>query len=333
MEDIQRTEIVEATAAIIAEQGVGGVTLADTIARAGVTRRVFYELFEDRDECLLAAFDLGVERVAQRCAPAYVAQSRWRDGIRAALAELLHFLDDEPALGRLCVVHSLSGGPALLRRRAEVQASLWEVVDRGRAEGAAGRTEPPAVVAEGVVGAVLTVIQTRLLAQDSDPPDERPAFELYGSLMSLIVLPYLGAGAARRELTRPAPAPRCAPGEPDGQGSRFEDHGVRLTYRTGRVLTAIAQYPGASNREVAERAEIVDQGQISKLLTRLQGAGVIANLSEGTFRGAPNAWRLTELGERVERGVQERFGHAPADMNTGTGPGPGPGTGKSSSPR
>ena len=320
MEDIQRTEILEATAAIVAERGIGNLTLGDTLARAGATRRVFYGQFDDLDACLLAAFNLGVERAAERVAPAYLAQSRWRDGIRAALAELLRFVDDEPALARLCVVHSLSGGPALLRRRAAVQAVLWEVIDRGRSESAASRTDPPAVVAEGVVGGVLTVIQTRLLAQDAEPPDERPALERFGALMNLIVLPYLGAGAARRELVRPAPAPRGAGGDL-GACDPFEDHGVRLTYRTGRVLQAIARYPGASNREVAERAGIVDQGQISKLLTRLETVGVIANLSERTSRGAPNAWRLTELGERVERGVEGRFGPAPTD--TGGSPVPG----------
>jgi DNA-binding MarR family transcriptional regulator len=82
---------------------------------------------------------------------------------------------------------------------------------------------------------------------------------------------------------------------------------MRLTYRTGRVLQAIARYPGASNREVAERAGIVDQGQISKLLARLEAAEVITNQSEGNSRGAPNAWRLTERGERVERGVEGRY--------------------------
>jgi AcrR family transcriptional regulator len=314
LEDFQRTTILEATAAIVAERGVAGLTLADAIARAGVTRKAFYERFKDRDACLLAAFDLGVTRAAERAVPAYAAQSRWRDRIRAALAELLRFIDDEPALGRLCVVHAMSGGPTLLRRRAEVLTVLWGIVDRGRAEGAPGRAEPPAVVAEGVVGAVMTVVQTRLLAQDSDPAEERGTIELFGSLMSLVVLPYLGAGAARRELTRPAPIPRGAAGGAGASGSRFEDHGVRLTYRTGRVLAAIARYPGASNREVAERAGIVDQGQISKLLSRLEHASVVENLSEGTSRGAPNAWRLTELGERVERGVQARFGRAPTDM-------------------
>jgi AcrR family transcriptional regulator len=336
VEETQRTKILEATAALVAERGVAALTLGDTITRAGVTRRVFYEYFLDREACLLAAFDLGVERAAERIGPAYAAQSRWRDAIRAGLAELLRFIDDEPALGRLCITHSLSGGPVLLRHRAEVQSTLWEVIDRGRAEGAAGRNEPPPVVAEGVVGAVLTVIQTRLLAQDGDPPDERPTIELFGALMSLIALPYLGAGAARRELTRPAPVARAASGDPDGVPTRYEDLGVRLTYRTGRVLQAIARYPGASNREVAERAGIVDQGQISKLLSRLATAGVIASLSEGTSRGAPNAWRLTEHGERVERGVEGRFGPGSADT-TGpqaqddAGAGSGAGAGKSPS--
>lgn len=335
MEETQRTKILEATAALVAERGVAALTLGETIARAGVGRRVFYECFDDRDAALLGAFDLGVRRAAQRIAPAYAAQSRWRDAIRAGLAELLRFLDEEPALGRLCIVHSLSGGSALLRRRIETQSILWEIVDRGRAEGAAGRNEPPPVVAEGVVGAVATVIQTRLLAQDSQPPEERPTIELFGSLMSLIALPYLGSGAARRELTRPAPAPRAVPGAASDAHTPYEDLGVRLTYRTGRVLQAIARYPGASNREVAERAGIVDQGQISKLLSRLEAAGVIANLSEGTSRGAPNAWRLTEHGERVERGVEGRFGVGSADAGpvagADAGAGRGAGAGKSSS--
>lgn len=314
MEESQRTGILEAIAALVVERGVSGLTLREVLARAGVTRRVFRQHFADLDAALLASFDLGVERARERVIPVYAAQPRWRDGIRTGLAELLRFLDDEPALARLCVVHSLSGGPKLLRRRARVQAQLTAVVDRGRLEGTAGRSEPPSVVAEGVVGAVSTVVQTRLLAQDADPPDRRPTIELFGSLMSIVVLPYLGAGAARRELNRPAPAPPPSEsGESPRTPSRYEDPGVRLTYRTGRVLQAIARYPGASNREVAERAGVVDQGQISKLLARLEQSGVIVNQGEGTTRGAPNAWCLTRLGEHVERGAQARFGTVSAD--------------------
>jgi DNA-binding MarR family transcriptional regulator len=233
--------------------------------------------------------------------PAFTAESRWRDGIRAALAEFLGFLEDEPNLGRLCVVHTLGGGAEVLRRRTEVLKQLWQVVDRGRKEGPAGRAQPNAVIAEGVVGAVLSVIHTRLQARDGQPP-----MQLYGPLMSIIVLPYLGSSVARRELQRPAPKLRTRSVSAAEPGDAIEDPGVRLTYRTVRVLAEIAEHPGASNREVAERAGIVDQGQISKLLARLQTEALIANMGEGTTRGAPNAWRLTERGEHALRSADSR---------------------------
>ncbi len=311
MRDIQRTQILEATAALVSEHGVAGLTLAGVIERAKVSRRAFYERFPDRDSCLVAAFDLGVERLSERARPAYEGEQRWRDGIRAGLAEALRYMDDEPAMARLLVVHSLSGSAELLKRRADAQAKLWSIIDRGRAERTSRRSEPPPIVAEGVVGAMLAVVHTRLLAQDADPPDERPVIELFGALMSLIVLPYMGPSAAQRELLRPAPVPREL--EPSLRPAlpSLEEYGVRLTYRTGRVLSAIAQYPGASNREIAERAGIVDQGQVSKLLARLLRAGVITNLGRGALRGAPNAWTLTERGQRVQRDLEERFSRFP----------------------
>jgi DNA-binding MarR family transcriptional regulator len=58
---------------------------------------------------------------------------------------------------------------------------------------------------------------------------------------------------------------------------------------------------------VAERAGIVDQGQISKILTRLEYQGLVANRSgASTARGTPNSWWLTERGEAFEREVGQR---------------------------
>ena len=74
---------------------------------------------------------------------------------------------------------------------------------------------------------------------------------------------------------------------------------MRLTYRTARVLEVVAEYPGASNRLIAEHAEIADQGQVSKLLARLERLGLMRNTGEGHAKGEPNAWRLTALGESV----------------------------------
>jgi AcrR family transcriptional regulator/DNA-binding MarR family transcriptional regulator len=313
VEEVQRTRILEAMAEMTVEWGAGAVTVSHVVARAGVSRRTFYELFGDREACLLAAFDLGVARARARIEPAYTAEPRWRDGIRVGLAAFLSFLEDEPALGRLCVVHSLGGGADVLSRRAEVLGKLSEVVDRGRTEATAGREQLSAVIAEGVVGAVLSVIYTRLQGTEEEG-EEQPLMQLFGVLMNLILLPYLGPGAARRELTRPVPKVQTGTVSGLAGNDRSEDLHIRLTYRTARVLTAIADYPGASNREVATRAGIVDQGQVSKLLGRLLRLGLIANVGESSARGAPNAWRLTELGERVERRAAARSEHGSSSL-------------------
>ena len=176
------------------------------------------------------------------------------------------------------------------------------MIDRGRACTRATR-HPPRVTAEGIVGGVLAVLQTRLVDQQ-----EQRLSELLGPLMSLIVLPYLGGRAARSELARPAPVPADRPARQPlpVRGDPLHGLNMRLTHRTMRVLAAIAEQPGASNREIAEHAEIVDQGQISKLLTRLSDRGLIRNFGAGQQRGAPNAWQLTPRGAQLEQASRRR---------------------------
>jgi DNA-binding MarR family transcriptional regulator len=74
---------------------------------------------------------------------------------------------------------------------------------------------------------------------------------------------------------------------------------MRLTYRTARVLECIGEQSGISNRMVADRAGVSDQGQISKLLARLERLGLAANGVVGHAKGEPNAWSLTPLGQKV----------------------------------
>jgi DNA-binding MarR family transcriptional regulator len=80
---------------------------------------------------------------------------------------------------------------------------------------------------------------------------------------------------------------------------------MRLTYRTVRALMAIAEHPGSSNRVIANAAEVIDQGQMSKLLARLQQLGLIENTGGGSARGEPNAWTLTDKGWRVQGALAE----------------------------
>ncbi len=87
---------------------------------------------------------------------------------------------------------------------------------------------------------------------------------------------------------------------------------MRITYRTVRVLIAIGSQPGASNREIATAAGIGDQGQVSKLLTRLHGIGLLRNEGFGHAKGAPNAWTLTHRGHEVEQAIRVQSASRPA---------------------
>ena len=78
---------------------------------------------------------------------------------------------------------------------------------------------------------------------------------------------------------------------------------MRLTYRTAQVLGCIAGEPEISNRVVAERAGVTDQGQISKLLARLERLGLAVNSGNGHAKGEANAWTLTALGSEVAQRV------------------------------
>jgi AcrR family transcriptional regulator len=281
---------------LLREREVAAVTVAHIVERSGVSRRTFYELFEDREACFLATFDHAVARMAERVRPAYLeAGDEWRRRIRAALAAALGFIDEQPAVGALCVVDALAGGPRALERRAEVLEVLVGIVDQGRLEGKG--THPRRLVAEGVVGAVLAVLHGRLLAENPGS-----LTKLLNQLTAMVVLPYLGPDAASAELVRRAPRARRVTPTKTVDPLRALD--MRMTYRTVRVLLAVAEQPDASSRRVADASGVSDQGQMSKLLWRLEHLGLIANTAPRPGRGEPNAWALTSRGHEVEQTIR-----------------------------
>lgn len=291
--EIQRARMVAAMIDVVSERTRAESTVAHVVARSGVSRRTFYEVFEDFDDCFLAALDESIGRAREYVLVDYDPQERWRARVRGGLVGLLEFLDEEPAMGRLCIVETLGAGARINERRMQVVDRLTAVIDEGRGEAKAPRALPP-LTAEGVVGGVLSVLHARLIGERRGS-----LLDLAGSLMGMVVLPYLGPAAAQKEGARPAPSPRKR--APAGRKDPLRDLEMRLTYRTVRVLLAIAAAPGSSNRLVGASAGIEDQGQISKLLSRLERLGLIENAGAGQVRGAPNAWQLTDRGLEVER--------------------------------
>jgi AcrR family transcriptional regulator len=304
--ELQRARLLSAAVLVVDELGWSSTTVAHITARARVSRRTFYDLFESREDCLLAVLRDVIERIEGEIVDAELAGCEWRERVRGGLFVVLSFFDREPVLARLCVVQALRAGPRVLAWREEILTRLAGILDDGRAESARSR-ECTVLTAEGLVGAAFAIVHARLLADKH----QEPLGSLVGELMGMIVLPYQGPAVARSERNRALPV------FPQGKGDVREhakgvlagsdvlrDIPMRLTYRTARVLDGVARTPGASNRMVADHAGITDQGQVSKLLSRLERLGLLTNTGTGHHaKGEPNAWSLTDLGESVAQGL------------------------------
>jgi AcrR family transcriptional regulator len=311
--EIQRSRLLAGAVSTIDELGYPRATVGQVTARARLSRRTFYQMFANRDECFAAVLEELAATVAGEFAAGALGGLVWRERVRVGVWRILAFLDREPVLARVCVVQALRAGPQVLQCREEILARLAAVVDEGRGEGAhgAGLTS---VTSEGVVGAAFAIVYSRLARGEREP-----LAGLLGELMAMIVLPYAGAAAARRERSRPAPVVSvvepAGAASPRGGRDPLADVNLRLTHRTARVLEGIAELGGLgadpSNREVATFAGVTDPGQISKLLRRLERLGLLVNTGAGHAKGEPNAWALTAKGERVTQSIRM---HAPEQL-------------------
>jgi len=120
---VQRDRLFRALAQVSAERGYAATTVAHVLSRAKISRRTFYTLFDDKEECLLAAYgeamDDAFDTVVGVCRNGEDPAARIRRGARV-IAELCR---DEPAIAGLCVVEILGAGPA-------GQAARMESTDR-----------------------------------------------------------------------------------------------------------------------------------------------------------------------------------------------------------
>src|ERR1700722_5090491 len=184
---LQRRRMISAAAAVFGE-GVTRLTVTHVISRARVSRKTFYEIFDDAEDCFLATFEDAVERATQVASVAFADKPSWRAGTRAAVAALLEMVEREPGLARMCVVDAPSAGERVLTRYTEVVQELAAAIDTGR-DASRTASSPQPMTAQAVAGGILALLHDRLL-QDM----RQPVVGLTGPVMSTIVMPYFGRG-------------------------------------------------------------------------------------------------------------------------------------------
>src|SRR4051812_30252288 len=125
----------------VGEEGWAKTTVPDVVARARVSRNSFYEHFEDKTACFLAALDEAAREILDALL-ALGSEPDWVAAIRSGMREYLRTWREQPALCRAYFVELPFVGPRGVAQR-EHNFGQFEVMFRVLAERA--REEQPSL--------------------------------------------------------------------------------------------------------------------------------------------------------------------------------------------
>jgi len=181
---------------VVAARGYPETRVVDVISVAGVSRKTFYELFESKEDCFLAAYDVLLGNLLAEATEAFESRSGspWVERIGAALETLLLHLSQHPHEARFAIVEVLAAGPKGLARRDSALRQFTGLLEAGRAETS---VELPGITSLAVAGGINELLYSEILhGATASLPSRLP------DLMFWITLPFLGAEAAAVERER-----------------------------------------------------------------------------------------------------------------------------------
>lgn len=115
----QRTRLIASFTRLLAERGYAGVTIGALAKSAAVSRSAFYEIFKDKEDCLLAAYEGFAEDLLRAMTVGIDEDSSWEEFIEKTLAGYLGTLEADPVRARAFIIEMEAGPPsARARRRA-----------------------------------------------------------------------------------------------------------------------------------------------------------------------------------------------------------------------
>ncbi|HSS42276.1 MAG TPA: TetR/AcrR family transcriptional regulator [Solirubrobacterales bacterium] len=146
--------------------GYSQLSVETIIERAGVSRSLFYRLYDNRADCFARAYAREADSLVARLVAGCRSAADWKRGLDTALAELAAFAVDSPLLANAVVAQARLGEGSVMDKRAEVLATLTAATDEARRH---SDFSPPPIAAPFVVGAIEGALASALL---SGKPEE-----------------------------------------------------------------------------------------------------------------------------------------------------------------
>jgi AcrR family transcriptional regulator len=261
----QRERLMDAMIALSAERGYHAVSITELCSSAGVSPVTFYEHFEGKEACFLAAYRACAEHIFAPMRAA-VADCEWSEAPRVALEVLLGGLESEPEAGRLLFIEALGAGPAIREERgrvlAEFERRTEELLDR--APKGASTIDVPLMA---VIGALRHVI-SRYLRTNAE--DQLPALLNDGlSWLSCYAVPGVSArwstsaAALLEQPPQPTPPAEWEP-EPLPPGTSGLPAGVIARSQRTRLIYAIAEVSMSKGWANTKIADIVTAARVAR---------------------------------------------------------------------
>ena len=148
-----RSRLLQGLAQSVAAKGYADTTIADIVREAGVSRRTFYEQFDDKPSALIALYESASLRGLRVLRESIDPARDWQTQVDQALSAYLGSLAQNPVLLRTLFVEILGLGATGLaaRRRVHDQMAdfMLDVINAGREP---ARLERPMALA--VVGGI-----------------------------------------------------------------------------------------------------------------------------------------------------------------------------------
>ncbi|HET9198618.1 MAG TPA: TetR/AcrR family transcriptional regulator [Solirubrobacterales bacterium] len=195
VERSQRERLLAAVVRVTAANGYESTTVGDVLGEAGVGRESFYELFEDKLDCMLAAHKILADDLEKRVRAVYLEEGPWPQRVRRSLAATLEWFAADPEAARFFLVELSTVGPAFRATFKAEYARFTELLDEGLGDD--GPNPELTRATQMAVGAIMArIYEEAVLGRAAELPRLLPDLT-YGFLV-----PFIGEEAARVERER-----------------------------------------------------------------------------------------------------------------------------------
>jgi len=190
VERSQRERLLAAVVKVTADKGYESTTVSDILGEAGVGRESFYELFDDKLDCMLAAHNILVDNLEEKVRETYFGDDPWTERMRRALSATLVWFSSDPDAARFTLVELSTVGPAFRPVFQAAYARAIALLEEGGGEDA---PEPELAQAYSLaVGTILARIYEEIvLGRAAQLP------RLLPDLTYELLVPFVGEERAR----------------------------------------------------------------------------------------------------------------------------------------